>query len=45
MLAGIWWGQRSFKGVSPEQFRRHVLNLLIALAAVSVVRSVVGLLS
>ena len=43
MLAGIWWGQRSFKGVSPEQFRRHVLNLLIGLAAVSVVRSVVGL--
>jgi uncharacterized membrane protein YfcA len=43
MLAGIWYGQRSFKGVSPEQFRRHVLNLLIALAAVSVVRSVVSL--
>ena len=43
MLAGIWWGQRSFKGVSPVQFRRHVLNLLVALAAVSVVRSVVAL--
>ncbi|NVM86399.1 hypothetical protein FHT32_000022 [Variovorax sp. SG517] len=43
MLAGIWWGQRSFKGVSPEQFRRLVLNLLIGLAAMSVVRSVVGL--
>jgi uncharacterized membrane protein YfcA len=43
MLAGIWWGQRSFKGVSPAQFRRHVLNLLVALAAVSVVRSVVSL--
>lgn len=43
MLAGIWYGHRSFKGVSPEQFRRHVLNLLIALAAVSVVRSVVSL--
>lgn len=45
MLAGIWWGQRSFKGVSPAQFRRHVLNLLVVLAAVSVVRSVVSLLS
>jgi uncharacterized membrane protein YfcA len=44
MLAGIWYGQRSFKGVSPEQFRRHVLNLLIVLALVSVVRSVIGLL-
>jgi hypothetical protein len=44
MLAGIWYGQRSFKGVSPEQFRKHVLNLLIALATVSVVRSVLGLL-
>ena len=43
MLAGIWWGQRSFKGVSPAQFRRQVLNLLVALAAVSVARSVVSL--
>jgi uncharacterized membrane protein YfcA len=43
MLAGIWYGQRSFKGVSPEQFRKHVLNLLIALAAVSVVRAVPSL--
>jgi len=42
MLAGIWWGQRSFKGVSPEQFRRLVLNLLIVLAAMSVTRSVVS---
>jgi len=44
MLAGIWYGQRSFKGVSPVQFRKHVLNLLIALATVSVVRSVIGLM-
>jgi hypothetical protein len=43
MLAGIWVGHRSFAGVSAPQFRRHVLNLLIALAGVSVVRSVVGL--
>lgn len=42
MLAGIWYGQRSFKGVSPARFRRQVLNLLIALAAVSVARAVVG---
>jgi len=45
MLAGIWWGQRSFKGVSPEQFRKHVLNLLIALATVSVLRSLFSLLA
>ncbi|RYF83472.1 MAG: sulfite exporter TauE/SafE family protein, partial [Comamonadaceae bacterium] len=45
MLAGIWFGQRSFAGVSPEQFRRQVLNLLIALAAVSVLRSLYGLLA
>ncbi|MGJ7541762.1 TSUP family transporter [Variovorax sp. LT1R16] len=45
MLAGIWFGGRSFAGVSPEQFRRHVLNLLIGLAAVSVLRSLYGLLA
>lgn len=45
MLAGIWVGQRSFAGVSPEQFRRHVLNLLIGLAAVSMLRSLYGLLA
>ncbi|VWX62636.1 putative membrane transporter protein [Burkholderiales bacterium 8X] len=44
MLAGIWYGQRSFANVSPEQFRRHVLNLLIALAAVAVARSLFSLL-
>lgn len=44
MLAGIWLGQRSFANVSPAQFRRHVLNLLIALATVSVLRSLHGLL-
>ncbi len=43
MLAGIWVGQRSFSGVSPEQFRRHVLNLLIVLAALSLLRSVFSL--
>ena len=38
MLAGIWVGQRSFTGVSPEQFRRHVLNLLMLIASISVLR-------
>lgn len=45
MLAGIWCGQRAFGGVSPAQFRRHVLNLLIVLAAVSVLRSLAALAS
>ena len=43
MLAGIWVGQRSFAGVSPEQFRRHVLNLLMLIAAISVLRALVDL--
>ena len=45
MLAGIWWGERSLQGVSPEQVRKHVLNLLIALATVSVLRSLFSLLA
>ncbi len=44
MLAGIWVGQRSFGGVSPAQFRRQVLNLLMLIAAISVVRAAVELL-
>jgi uncharacterized membrane protein YfcA len=44
MAVGIWVGHRSFAGVSPERFRRHVLNLLIVIAAVSVLRSVLDLL-
>lgn len=44
MLAGIAAGQRSFSGVSPVQFRRHVLNLLTVLAVLSVVRSVFSML-
>jgi uncharacterized membrane protein YfcA len=43
MLAGIWVGQRSFVGVSPAQFRRHVLNLLMLIAAISVLRALVEL--
>jgi uncharacterized membrane protein YfcA len=37
MLAGIGVGQRVFIGVSPEAFRRQVLNLLMLIAAISVV--------
>ncbi len=44
MLAGIWIGQRSFAGVSPAQFRRHVLNLLMLIAAISVLRALTELL-
>ena len=43
MLAGIWVGQRSFAGVSPIQFRSHVLNLLILIALVSVGRTLLAL--
>lgn len=39
MLLGIWIGQRSFAGVSPEQFRRQVLNLLIGIAVLGVLRA------
>lgn len=43
MLAGIWFGQRAFRGVSPEQFRRHVLNLLILITVVSMARALLAL--
>ena len=43
MLAGIWVGQRSFASVAPETFRRHVLNLLLLIAAISVLRAGVKL--
>jgi uncharacterized protein len=39
MLAGIVVGQRFFAGVSPERFRRVVLDLLAAIAALSVLRA------
>ena len=45
MLAGIAVGQRSFRGVSQEKFRSHVLNLLIVLAALSLARALYTLLS
>ena len=39
MLVGIWVGQRAFAGVSPELFRRRVLNLLMLIAGLSVLRA------
>ncbi len=42
MLGGIWLGQRAFAGVSPAQFRRHVLNLLILIALISVIRALLA---
>lgn len=39
MLLGIAVGQRSFGGVSPELFRRRVLDLLLLIAALSVARA------
>jgi uncharacterized membrane protein YfcA len=44
MLAGIWVGQRHFSGVSPERFRRQVLNLLILIALLGSLRALVALL-
>ena len=44
MLAGIWVGHRSFKQVSPARFRELVLNLLIAIAALGVLRALWALL-
>jgi len=39
MLAGIGVGQRAFVGVSPQAFRRHVLNLLMLIAGLNVLRA------
>lgn len=39
MLVGIWIGQRRFAGVSPQRFRRWVLDLLAGIAAVAVLRA------
>jgi uncharacterized membrane protein YfcA len=45
MLAGIGFGRRYFIHVSPELFRRYVLNLLILLATVSALRALFSLLN
>jgi uncharacterized membrane protein YfcA len=42
MLAGIWLGQRSFAGTSPQRFREHVLTLLTLLALLVVLRAALG---
>ncbi len=42
MLAGIWVGQRSFADISPERFRRIVLDLLIVIAVLGVARALAG---
>ncbi|MBL8343448.1 MAG: sulfite exporter TauE/SafE family protein [Rubrivivax sp.] len=44
MLAGIWVGSRSFRGVAPERFRRIVLDLLIVIAALAVLRAGVAMM-
>ena len=43
MLAGIWIGQRAFVGVSPERFRKNVLNLLVLISILAVMRALQGL--
>ena len=35
LFAGIWLGNRSFKGADPAVFRRWVLRLLMFLAALT----------
>lgn len=42
MLAGIWLGHRRFEGISPERFRRIVLDLLILIAVLAVLRGLLG---
>jgi uncharacterized protein len=44
MLAGIWVGQRAFVGVSPEAFRRRVLDLLMLIAGLGVLRALWALI-
>lgn len=45
MLLGIWLGSRAFAVMSAVQFRRHLLNLLMLIASVSVLRALFVLLS
>ncbi len=44
MLAGIWVGSRAFAILSPEQFRRNVLNLLLLISSVGFARAAWSLL-
>lgn len=43
MLAGIAIGRRSFTAVSPQRFRRRVLELLVVVAALGIARALVDL--
>lgn len=43
MLVGIRVGQRAFRDVSPELFRRRVLDLLLLIAGLSVLRASIAL--
>ena len=45
MLAGIWVGSRFFARMSPEEFRRQILNLLVLLALASVLRALASLVA
>jgi uncharacterized membrane protein YfcA len=45
MLVGIWIGNRAFQGISPEHFRRWVINLLIVIALLSVLRALAASLA
>lgn len=43
MLVGIAIGQRGFAGISPATFRRRVLDLLIAVSALTMLRAAIAL--
>ncbi len=44
LFAGIWLGNRSFKGADPAEFRRWVLRLLIFLAVLTGARALYSLI-
>jgi uncharacterized membrane protein YfcA len=45
MLTGIWVGSHFFARMSVEQFRRHILNLLVLLAVAGVIRALTSLIA
>lgn len=44
MLAGIWFGQRSFAGVSTVRFRQHVQTVLTLVSLLTVLRALHALI-
>jgi uncharacterized protein len=44
LLAGVWIGARSFKGIDPEKFRRAVLIILTALAVITLIKSLFAMM-